>query len=153
MKNCAKFIFRFSLAGVLFTAALAFSREKTDEQQPVTNAPVRKSSGTGRIAGGNVLSDDQIAAFLTEWTDAKTQAKLVFQASFGMRSVSPEEKPKYVKSGKIPVRLSCILSEIKEVDGKKLAKRTSGTARFYILDPDGNIIIKKSLSLDKMCAS
>jgi len=152
MKTAIKSVSWFCLAVFLFTATSALSREKADEQQPTANAPVKPSLTTRKPTRGKVLTEDQIAALLTEWTNEKTGAKLVFHSSFGVREVKPKKKRKYVKSGKIPVRITCNLSEIKEVKGKKLAKRVSGgRAYFYIMDPDGKVIVKKSLSLAKMC--
>ena len=153
METALKIVSWFCLAFFLFTAAPTLSQENADEQQPTTNAPVKPGLTTVKRMG-EVLTEDQIDALLTEWTNEKTGTKLIFQSSFGVRTVTPQEKRKYVKSGKIPVNLTCALYEVKESNGKKLFKRVNGgTARFYIMDPDGNVIVNKSLSLDKMCPS
>jgi len=143
------------MAALFFTAAAAFAQEKAGGQKPATNVLVKPGLTNGKPAGNNnILAEDQIAELLTEWTDEKTGARLVFNSSFGVRTVSPQEKRKYVKSGKIPVRITCSLEEVKEVNGKQLAKRVSGgSARFYIMDADGKVIEKKSVALDKMCPS
>ena len=155
MKTVIKFISWFCLAMFLFTAASVFSQEKAEEQQPATNAPVKPGLTIKKPAGDkDVLTEDQIADLLPEWTNEKTGTKLVFQSSFEARTVTPQEKRKYVKSGKIPIRIICELLEVKEVNGKNMAKRVSGgTVRFYIMDPDGKVIDKKSIPLDKMCPS
>lgn len=153
MKTALKIIAWFCLAVFLFPAATVLSQENTGEQQPAAGAPAKPGLTTVKPTGGT-LTDEQIAALLPEWTDEKTGNKLVFQASFSVRSLPPQEKRRYVKSGKIPARLTCELLEVKEVNGKMLAKRvTNGMARFYIMDPDGKVIDKKSISLDKMCPS
>ena len=152
MKTAIKFIFYFCMTFFLVMAATVFSQEKADEQPAPTNGPGIKVTATRAAAG--ILAEDQIAALLTEWTNEKTGIKLVFQASFEVRTVTPQEKSKYIKSGKIPIRITCELREVKESNGKKLAKRVNGgMARFYIMDPDGKVIDKKSMPLDKMCPS
>ena len=138
------------LAVFLLSAGAAFSQDKTEAP---AKTPVKKLSSVGGATGGNVLTDDQIAALLTEWTDEKTDAKLQFSASFGVRNVPADEKRKYVKSGKIPIRITCELDEVKEVKGKKMYKRQSGNSHLYILDSDGKIVDRKTVSLDKMCPS
>ncbi|MDD5677440.1 MAG: hypothetical protein PHW60_05535 [Kiritimatiellae bacterium] len=154
MVTARKIFSWFCLAFFLLAATPALSQNNTDVQPSATTAPVKPVLSTARSAGDQVLTEDQIADLLTEWTNEKTGAKLMFQSSFGLRTVTPQEKRKYVKSGKIPIRITCELFEIKESNGKKLAKRmTSGSARFYIMDSDGKVIEKKSVSLDKMCPS
>jgi len=154
MGTSIKFVSCFCLAVFFCAATAAVSQENADEQQPATKAAVKPDLPAGKPIGDKVLTDDQIAALLTEWTNEKTEAKIVFQSSFGVRAVTPQEKRQYVKSGKIPVRLTCELLEIKESNGKKLAKRVGGgTVRFYLMDSDGKVIVKKSLSIDKMCPS
>ena len=107
-----------------------------------------------QAADKSLLSEEQIAALQSEWTNPKTGDKLQFQASFGVRNLTPQEKTRYAKSGKVPYRITCALYEIKESNGKKFLKRVSGgTARFYITDPGGKVVEKKSMPLDKMCPS
>lgn len=122
--------------------------------QTQSNAPA-SSAQKSSIAQSDLgpLSEEQIAAFITEWNNDKGNEKIIFNASFGVRSLSVEEKRKYQKSGKIPLRLTADLSQVKDVHGKKLSERMTGTAHFYILDPAGQIIEKKSMSLAKMCPS
>jgi hypothetical protein len=43
--------------------------------------------------------------------------------------------------------------EIKDANGKKLAKRMSGTAHMYVLDSNDKAVEHRSVSLDKMCPS
>lgn len=124
---------------------------------PAQLAPSNAASAAGGAQeipkAGKTLTDEQIAALLTEWIDPKTQAKLLFSASFGIAGLTPSARAKYVKSGKIPLQIVCQLIEVKEAKGKTLAMRLSGSAHFYILDPDGKTIEKKTVALDKMCSS
>jgi len=107
-----------------------------------------------QAADKSLLSEEQIAALQTDWTNPKTGDKLQFQASFGVRNLTPQEKTRYAKSGKVPYRITCALYEIKDIGGKKRLMRVNGgTARFYITDPGGQVIEKKSMPLDKMCPS
>lgn len=99
------------------------------------------------------LTDDQIASLQTEWTDEKTKRQFVFTASFGPQTLKSEDKARYQKMGRIPYRLTADLMEAKETDGKKLYKRVEGSAKFYILDPAGKVVEKRSSSLAKMCPS
>ncbi len=151
MKTAIKFVFCFCLAFVLFTATSAFSQESTDEKPAAANGNGAAAKVTPTAAG--TLSEEQIAAFLMELPNEKTGIKLQFQASFDARKIAPEEKRRYVRSGKIPIRLTCALFEVKELNGKETFKRATGVARFYIMDPDGKVIEKKSAPLDKMCPS
>lgn len=134
----------------IWAALLFFGLKHACAQQPAGNEPFKQ----GAAADKSLLSEEQIAALQTDWTNPKTGDKLQFQASFGVRNLTPQEKTRYAKSGKIPYRITCALYEIKDVGGKKRLMRVNGgTARFYITDPDGKVVEKKSMPLDKMCPS
>ncbi len=134
---------RSACAATLVAAAVAVHAQ----------APAAPESAGRKNDKDQLLSAEQVGALLAEWTDDKPGVKLQFQASFGVRTVSPQEKRHYVKSGKIPARLTCELYEVKTVRERKLLRRMGGTAQFYILDSDGVVIARKSLALDKMCPS
>ncbi|MBU4247388.1 MAG: hypothetical protein KKG09_09340 [Verrucomicrobia bacterium] len=153
MNTSTKLITWSCLAVFLMTTAPAFSQQQANDQRPASNAPIAIRIESARPSASNVLTEDQIAALLTDSTDEKSKAQLQFSASFGLRTVTPKENKKFIKSGKIPIYINCQLVEIKEINGKKLTKRMGGTAHFYIQDSDGNVIVNKALSLDKMCPS
>lgn len=149
MKAATQFISCFCLALFLFSAAPAPAQEQANDKAAAPN----KSTESSPPTAGSILTSNQIAALLTQATDEKTQVQLVFKAAFSQRNVSAEEKKRLVKSGKIPLVITCELDEFKEVQGKKLGKRLGGMARLYILDADGKVVTKQSIPLDKMCPS
>jgi hypothetical protein len=148
-----RFVSLLCFALFLLSATASFSSDDTNQQQTSTTQPVKKLSCTGGPTGGNNLTDDQIASLVTETTDAKTGTKLQFSAGFGVRKVPDTEKRKYVKSGRVPFRITCALYEIRDVNGKPVMKRLSGKAHLNIMDSAGKVIKKESVSLDKMCPS
>jgi hypothetical protein len=112
----------------------------------------KKASST--VAKPGTLSDKEIEELQTENTDDKTGQKIVFNAFFG--TVKPKnayEKKKFEKSGTIPIRITCTLEDVKQVNGKNVSKLLRGTARMYVMDSDGKIVMTESASLDKMCPS
>ncbi len=151
MKVAHKHISWFCLAIWIVMSSMAFS-QANGEQYPLKSDPNKPALKTKKA--GELLSDEQIAALLTERTNEKTGTKIIFQAQFGMRNLTQHEKKKYIQSGKIPVRLTCDLYESKKMGGRMVTKRLSNkTVRFYILDAEKNILDYKALSIDKMCPS
>lgn len=114
-------------------------------------APVLSSSLSK--GGDGTLSEEEIAGLKTETVDEKSGAKLQLSATFFQRPLHPEkdgaEIRKYSKSGKIPVRILVTLYEIR--DGNK--KRMDGRCHFYILDAQGKLLAKRTMSLEEMCPS
>ncbi len=140
-------------AWVCLAAWLVMAAPAPAQTPAVPGTPAAKPAAIASPKSGQVLTDDQIAALLTEWTNEKNQGKLFFSSSFGPASVSPSARQKYAKSGKIPLTIVCQIVEVKEVRGKKVSMRLGGRAHLYILDPDGKVFENKSVSLDKMCPS
>ena len=122
-----------------------------------TNAasPKKLSTNGGPQAIGKTLTDEEISSFKTESIDEKGKTKYQFGARFGAAAITdPKDKKKYAKSGEIPIRVTCALYEIKNADTPKpLMRRMSGNVQFYILDSDGKMLLRKTVSLDKMCPS
>ena len=139
-------VHRTCIAVLLLSVSASFS------QQTSTNE-TKKPAGLSGPTGGNVLTDDQLAALKKDATDEKTGATYSFGADFGSRSVEPPEQRKYAKSGKIPIRITCSFTETKKVGGKALTRRLSGSSHIYIMDSDGKVVFKKTFPLDKMCPS
>jgi hypothetical protein len=100
------------------------------------------------------LSDDQVAALKTSYTDVKKKKSWRWSGSFGMKSLTAKERAKLQKfKRKIPFRITAALYEEKEVRGKKVSKRQSGSCKIYITDASGKVVLKRSQSLNKMCPS
>jgi len=137
----------------LLSATASFSLDNGDKEQTSAKEPVKKVSSTGGPTGGNNLTDEQIASLITEGTDEKMGTKLQFQASFGVRNLPANEKKKYIKSGKVPFRVTCSLYEIGNINGRQSMKRLNGKAHINITDSTGKVIEKKTVPLDKMCPS
>lgn len=101
------------------------------------------------------LSDEQIAELLETHTDEKAGRDYKFTAGFGRLSLSvtrdKSKISKYKASGKVPYRLTAEFTEYKDYKGKKVGKRLSGTAKFYVLDEEGKLVDKGSSSLSTMC--
>jgi hypothetical protein len=141
-----KSVFRACIAVLLLSTSVSFS-------QQVSTNDTKKPVGLSGPTGGNVLTDDQLAALKKDATDEKTGATYSFAADFGTRSVEPPEQRKYAKSGRIPIRITCSFTETKTVGGKALTRRLSGSSHIYIMDSDGKVVFKKTFPLDKMCPS
>jgi len=118
---------------------------QTEQKKP---APLMKRKKK-RIPG--TLTDEEIAELKTAWRDEKTGKALQFKASFGAARVEPAQRKRYRNSGKIPTRITMALYEITERGGRKMSKRLTGTGRMYVLDSEGNLAFKKSMSLSKLC--
>ncbi len=142
----------FCLAALLFTGAPAPAQAPAAAPPPAAS-PFAKPSLATKPSPGLILTSNQLAALLTTANDEKSQTQLQFTSAFGVRNVSPDEKRKLAKAGKIPLSITCQLLEIKNVKGQQLARRLGGRAHFYIQDADGKVVVNKSESLDKMCPS
>ena len=104
-----------------------------------------------------MLKKADLEKMITSWSDEKKKTSVSFSSSIGRRRMDPRKDKskiaKYKKSGKVPFRLLATLSEYKELKGKKVGKRLSGSCKFYMLDSDGKLVLSKSSSLAKMCPS
>lgn len=110
-------------------------------------------TGTTSVSANGLLSEKDISELKTDWTDEKTGIKYNFQASFGVANVEEKDRKRLEKMGKVPYRITCTLYEMKQSKGTTLSNRMTGTAKFYVLDESNKDIIKKSVSLEKMCPS
>ena len=141
------------LVTLLIPVLVIFGSDNTVKQATPAKSTTGQTSITKKSSNGDTLSAEEIAQFVQEWTDDKSDKKMQFVASFGMPSLDTEQKKHYKHSGKIPYRLTCTLSTIKGTGQKQLSKREDGTAYFYIMDSEGAVIEKKSMALEKMCPS
>lgn len=99
------------------------------------------------------LTDEEIAGLKETYVNERTKTKYAFSASFLKITPGDKDKSKYVKSGKIPFKMYAALYEIKESVGKQVRKRQNGTANIFIQDSDGNVVLTKFMSMEKMCPS
>ena len=138
----------FALLFVLLFSRQSYAQNQTGD----SDTTVTKPSST--VVKPGTLSDKDIEALKTELTDEKTKQKLLFVTDFSLRKpTQPAEKKKYEKSGKIPFRITATLYDVKETGGKPLYRRLGGTAKFYLINSEGKVVLTESASLDKMCPS
>jgi hypothetical protein len=132
MKMCIIVVLTMLLAGA--GAGAADKTSPAPEAPPATTKP-------------RIRTDKEIKAFQTRWMDPLTQEKAVFRASLKLKTLTDEEKKKYLKSKKIPVMLKAALHLYKRIQGTKIEEKSYDTGHFYILDPDGKEIARKSMPL------
>jgi hypothetical protein len=97
------------------------------------------------------LSDEDVTNLKQQYTDPKTKKSYKWSGSFSIDKMTTVQRVKAKKGGKIPVRLTAALYEVKEVRGKKTQKRMSGSCKLYLTDAEGKVVLKTSKSLGKMC--
>jgi hypothetical protein len=145
------------VAVLMFLGGGLLAAEPADTSAPTNKTAPKKLSGIGGPqAAGKQLTEEEIASLKTQAViDEKNDIQCQFMASFSAVPVTDaKEKKKLAKSGKIPIRITCALYEIKNAKTPKpLTKRMSGNAQFYVLDSEGKMVEKKTVSLDKMCPS
>lgn len=135
---------------LMLSVMLLFSLKSLAQNQ----TPGNGTSKAPTVVKAGMLSDKEIEELKTEDTDEKTGQKIVFNASFGTAKLKTAfDKKKYEKSGKIPVRITCSLEDVKQVNGKNVSKLLRGTAKICIMDSEGKEVETQSVSLDKMCPS
>jgi len=140
---------RCTLIAVL--ATIVFSLNSSYGQNQTGDNGTQKAH---TITKAGMLSEKEIEELKTESTDEKTGQKIVFYASFGTaKPKSAFDKRKYEKSGKIPIRITCSLEDVKQINGRNVGKLLRGTAKICIMDSEGKVIETESVSLDKMCPS
>ncbi len=130
----------------LLCGATAFCEEGSETAATVKAEPI------SNLAPGGP-TEEQIAEMKTEWTDDKRKSRLHFAAGFSKAAINEQEKKKYEKSGKIPIRITADFVEIKEVGGKEVSKRLGGSIKLCVKDSDGKVLIRKSVPVEKMCPS
>ena len=104
----------------------------------------------------DILSDEEVAKLQTVWSD-DDKARIEFKATMKRRRLSKKyhrmELKRYARSGKIPyvVRADMLLREEKK--GKTRTELLNERARFYIIDEEGTLLVKKSMRIDKLRAA
>ncbi len=131
-----------------------FVRESDSEEEDDGGG---SDAGKERKVAAGLLSEREIKWLQTKWVDDRTGKELIFVADFGQRSFDSVEDrnliSRYVKFRKIPYYLSAQLVEHTVQPGKEEWKPQGGTIYFYILDPQTNVVCKKSLSASRMLSS
>jgi hypothetical protein len=133
--------------------ATAFGGDTTGKKPAATTSPAAKLSSSAAGGASALLSDSEIADFKTEVADPDGKKRVQFMADLSVPRLKDAERKKFERSGKVPVRITCSLEEIKAADPKPLVKRLSGRAQFYLLDSDSKVVFRKSMPLEKMCPS
>ena len=134
-----KIVFSSLAVLIIFAAVAGYSSAQS------TSAKFKKPAPAG------TLSEEDVAALKQTYTDPKTKKSYKWSGSFSIDKMTTVQRVKAKKGGKIPVRLTAALYEVKEVRGKKAQKRMSGSCELYLTDAEGKVVLKTSQSLGKMC--
>jgi len=103
------------------------------------------------------LSKDEIAKLQEQWFEERNGEKTGKSLRFSARVDSPPRmdartKRKYARSGKVPYRIYADLFQVKMHENKRSVSRVSKACKFYLLDSEGNLVLKKkSIPLLKLC--
>jgi hypothetical protein len=108
--------------------------------------PKLAGHGLRRTQTPTTLTEEQIAGLRKQLNFPDKGKEIRLYVSFKRRKLHWGEKPKYVNSGKMPIRLTTSLYEYR---GRK-KRRLKGICRFYILNSDGDVIISKTTTLDRL---
>ena len=140
---------RLTIAFLMTAASLSIFTVYAEEapSEPKEPEAAKVEEGT--------LTDQQISELRTEFTDASTQ-KTYRVMHFKIEPApvtSRSEKAKYRESGKAPVHFTYSVYEINKAGKKPVEKRLQGTCNLYMKNADGEVVLKKSIPLDKMCPS
>lgn len=106
-------------------------------------------SSTGPIRK-DLLTEEQIAALKTEMPGKKDNEKYIFFANFSPRLLDAAAL-KRLNPGRIPYRVTAEFMAVSVENGKTVSKRMTGSVRFYVLDDQGEPLVSKRESLEKMC--
>ncbi len=143
---------RLSTPGLRKQASQGLTGEQDNASASESTQPKLAGAGLNKGSSG-LLSDEEIAAMVTQTTDERNGDQVKFQSWFQRKSLTAQNDSdairKYAKSGRVPYRVAAKLEEI--IDGK--TKRDQGTrCHFYIIDSEGKILVKRSLPLSSMCS-
>lgn len=121
---------------------------------PHAGAPAAAAALANRNAGirtGNTLTEEQIAGLKQESSDEKPGETLQFRCSFTQVALDAKELKKWEPKDGIKYRVTGELVRSKTVKGKTASERLGGSAKFYLMDESGTVVMSKSQSLDSMC--
>jgi len=117
--------------------------------------PKLRTLVTSSSAGGAIPTEEEITAFVQEYKESDTSKEsLSLGVRFGVPKLAPEQRKKYERNQKVPYQLTVDLIKTKDVNGKKMALRTTdGKSNIAILDETGKVVKQSSENLIKLCAS
>jgi hypothetical protein len=146
-----------SLMGIVALVVSAGAVLAQQSTKASTNAPASKLSTlkTSSSAGGAIPTEEEIQAFVSEYKESEnSKESLSLSVRLGVPKMPPEQRKKFERSKKVPYQLTADLIKTKEVNGKRVAARTTdGKCNVAILDETGKVIKQSSENLIKLCAS
>lgn len=121
---------------------------------PAAGQPIALTGLSSRpsVNTSMVLTEAQVAALKSEFTDEKNGSKYQFVASAALDKTS--SKNRNWKEGKgLDVKITASCYKAKDLGGGRFQRtlETSGSCLFYLLDEGGKPVLTKSKSLDSMC--
>lgn len=100
----------------------------------------------GAVDDAKAVLDDDAATKLVAQRDGP-DANVRYEFRAGMNA-----KPSGGKEGALPLRIHCALYKItKRAGGGQAYERIDGTARFFVKDEAGKVVLAKSAPLGIMC--
>ena len=126
---------------VFLVYALGCAADKKKPSTPKQSSPNKQSSPDKKP---QILTNKDIDGFLC-WGIDEDGFNMEFRASFTQRE-SYDENGKCQKSGNIPIFILAALYRYKRIMGSKVKENVFGTGHFYILDPEGKVVMRKSLA-------
>jgi hypothetical protein len=149
-----KFKSLMGMFALVVTAGAVLAQQPTKAQ---TNAPASKlrTLTTSSSAGGAIPTEEEIQAFVSEYKESEnSKESLSLSVFLRVPKMPPEQRKKFERSKKVPYQLTADLIKTKEVNGKRVAARTTdGKCNIAILDETGKVIKQSSENLIKLCAS
>jgi hypothetical protein len=146
-----------SLMGIVALVVVAGSVLAQQSTKAKTNAPAAKLSTlkTSSSAGGGIPTEEEIQAFVSEYKESDTSKEsLSLNVHIGVPKMTPEQRKKFEHNKKVPYRIIADLIKAKEVNGKRVAARTTdGKCNVAVLDETGKVLKQSSENLIKLCAS
>jgi hypothetical protein len=109
----------------------------------------------------STLTEEEISEFTKSWKSPKGE-EFVFTAGIGPVTFKTKaEQEAALAKHTVPFRATCGITSMIKVEGatavpgvKRRMKVTSGSAEFYILDADGNVVLdRRTETLRKLCPS
>jgi hypothetical protein len=128
------------LVGFVLLAPICVADTNSIPSSADTN---KTSAASPKLSINGGLTDKEIEAFQSECTDTNKGSKFTYSITASMSRSTPAAKDlkRYVKSGKIPFTISVQMYQ--QVTGQKALKPIyEGKAHFYIVDSEGDVIVK-----------
>ncbi len=118
--------------------------DKPNDPIPTTAPSVKaKPKPVGAI---DLPSEDDIANFKRDFTN-EDGSILRFRANIGPKRLTNDEKESTYKSGRILYRITCNFTRISKSGSKTVERNVGGSVNIVVLDPTGDTIFSKKVSL------